>query len=116
MLEDLKRRLVEKGIGEDFVVDNIVNEATNPKNKGFERLKANAMIGRILGVELEETVVASEQPRALIGNLNMFTVQDQRRNELPNTTELREIVGFTATVTPSPPEGVELDLKKEPNE
>jgi len=80
-MEKLGNSMVERGLGQDFIIDSLKNAAV----KGNEKIKAIKILARILGVELEPNEMGGGK-----GNTyNNLTIQDQRRQGLL-TTERRE--------------------------
>lgn len=97
VIDEIKRKLEEKGITTDWAMNNIVDECTNNKNRGFERLEANKIILRVLGVEVEPKNVQQAPPQALFAQFNSINIQDQRRSDaaLPDTPMLKKIVDMS---------------------
>lgn len=90
MLKDKLKEIAEnKGIDAEWIIDRVVSEADNPKNKGAERLEALKMLGRMQGVELDKGAVPAVQMNQPLFNFTSNNIQEQRRNQLDESKEIK---------------------------
>ena len=101
----------ERDINEDWIIDKLISEADNARNKGFERIEAIKVLARIAGREIGMPVVVQNQgPQPLFGNVNILTVQDQRRAQ----RELQYTLGKAVTLAKDQYEISESSVEEEP--
>lgn len=109
--ERLQEVCTKKSIDEDWIIKRLIREADNDRNKGFERLEAVKIIARVMGVEIATPVLQGhlgQQP--LFGNVNILSIQDQRRNERQMQSALQHMVNV---VTGGNPEKEEVIVDAE---
>lgn len=82
LLEKLQTKLAAHGVDEEFIVKQLKDEATNPRNRGADRIEAVKVLARIGGVEVGG-MTTTKQAMPLFGNVqHNITIQDKRRTEL----------------------------------
>lgn len=104
VLKELQKHLFEKDITEEWIIKQLKEEATKPKNRGADRLEAIKMLARIGGVEIGGIGQAPRGQTPLFQQFNIQTIQDQRREEIdiPGRNEIIEIVSAVATIEDTP--------------
>lgn len=105
-LSKLREEAATRGLTEKYFIDKLMLEAEREKGTIGDRLKAIAILGRIMGVELDkkESHGGSRQP--LFGNVSITTIQDDRRTqaqvvdfeELPAPKEMTNITDSVSKV------------------
>jgi len=92
LLSTIQEECKNKGIDETWVVDRLISEADNQKNRGIERIEAVKIIARLNGIEPERQDPRFVQNNNYLGVQNNLSLQDQRRQSVPVLETLRATV------------------------
>lgn len=96
--ERLQEVCVANDIDENWIVTRLIREADNDRNKGFERLEAIKIIARVMGTEIAQPAIQLPQTQQpLFGNVNILSIQEQRRNERKMQSALKDMVKAVTT-------------------
>lgn len=91
IIDKLREALNESGVDEKWITDRLMAEADNMKNRGSERISAIQIIARIHGIETEKMDNKGYiQNNTQVNFTGQKTIQDMRREELPNMSLLKQ--------------------------
>lgn len=96
--ERLQEQCREHGLDENWIVNRLVREADDMRNKGFERLEAVKILARVMGVEIGGQVLGPQRSQPLFGNVNYFSIQDRRRGERQIQKALKSAIDVVCEV------------------